>query len=76
MDIKLKNLEYAFDEDGNTTNISVSFNGYQDRQSISAVVLLEAADLPEGKGYDDLTKKDITSLGRAKLSNLVAVQDK
>ncbi|WP_311408622.1 hypothetical protein [Liquorilactobacillus uvarum] len=74
MDIILNSLNYKFDNDGNTVSIAVSFQGSGSNfDNLNATLNLTSADLSDGKTFDDLSKKDIVSVGRNKLAKLTAV---
>lgn len=73
MDIKLTNINYRIDDEGNTTEIGTTFSGYSGGQSVNANMTLVTADLDEGASLDDLTRKQIEAAGRKKLADVVAV---
>ncbi|WP_311408384.1 hypothetical protein [Liquorilactobacillus uvarum] len=73
MDIIVTNLNYKLDK-GNTVSIGVSFQGSDsDFDNLNATLNLTSADLSGGKTFDDLSKKDIASIGRNKLAKLTAI---
>ncbi|GBG94654.1 hypothetical protein LFYK43_11130 [Ligilactobacillus salitolerans] len=74
MDIKITNINYRIDGDGNTSAIASTFSGYANSESVNANVELQADMMPEGKTLDDLTRKEIESLSRDRLSELVKVE--
>lgn len=73
MDIKLTNINYRINDEGNTTEIGTTFSGYSGGQSVNANMTLATADLDEGASLDDLTRKQIEAAGRKKLADVVAV---
>lgn len=73
MDIKVTNINYRIDDEGNTTEIGTTFSGYSGGQSVNANMTLATADLDEGASLDDLTRKQIETLGRKKLADAVSV---
>ncbi|EER75649.1 hypothetical protein [Weissella paramesenteroides] len=74
MDIKLTNINYRIDSTGNTSEIGTAFSGYVDNDSVNANMALRPADLEDGVTLDDLSRKQIESLGRKKLADTVAVE--
>lgn len=72
MNIKLSSLNYNFNDEGETNGISVTFTGNEPNGGnyISANISITAEDLGE-KNFDDITRKEIESLGKAKLVRLV-----
>lgn len=74
LDIKLTNINYRIGDDGNTSEIGTSFSGYQGNESVNANMPLVAADLEEGTTLDDLSRKQIETLERKKLTDSVAVK--
>ena len=44
MDIKLTNINYRIDDEGNTTEIGTTFSGYSGGQSVNANMTLATAD--------------------------------
>lgn len=74
MDIIVNSLNYKIDEQGNTISVAVSFQGSDSNfDNLSTTLNLASTDLTDGKTFDDLSKKDIVSVGRNKLAKLTAV---
>lgn len=73
MDIKVTALSYSFDNEGNTTSVTVSLSGQGGANYLTANMAVAAEDLTEGQTFDDLTKKDITTIARDKLAKSTAV---
>lgn len=69
--MKLINIQYNFNENGETENITVSMQHNESPNYISASVQLTADDLTDGKTLDDLTRKQISDLAHAKLVKIV-----
>ena len=69
--MKLTNIQYNFNENGETENITVSMQHNESPNYISASVQLTADDLTDGKTLDDLTRKQISDLAHAKLVKVV-----
>ena len=69
--MKLTNIQYNFNEDGATENITVSMQHNESTNYVSASVQLTAADLTDGQTLDDLTRKQISDLAHAKLVKIV-----
>lgn len=69
--MKLTNIQYNFNENGETENITVSMQHNESPNYISASVQLTADDLTDGKTLDDLTRKQISDLAHAKLVKIV-----
>lgn len=67
--ITMTNLSYSFDDNGNTTAVRTTFVGNMtDGGFINTSIQIDTADLPTGKTFDDLNRKDFEELGRTKLS--------
>lgn len=74
MQIKMSNLNYNFDNDGNTTSINISFSGSEGTNFISATMVVTPDDLPQGVDtLDDLNRKQVQTLGREKLAKYTAL---
>lgn len=69
--MKLTNIQYNFNENGETENITVSMQHNESPNYISASIQLTADDLTDGKTLDDLTRKQISDLAHAKLVKIV-----
>lgn len=69
--MKLTNIQYNFNEDGATENITVSMQHNGSPNYVSASVQLTAADVTDGQTLDDLTRKQISDLAHAKLVKIV-----
>lgn len=69
--MKLTNIQYNFNENGETENITVSMQHNESPNYISASVQLTADDLTDGKTLDDLTRKQISDLAHVKLVKIV-----
>ncbi|KRL39929.1 hypothetical protein [Liquorilactobacillus nagelii] len=74
MTISLNRLAYQFDNDGNTSSVSVGLNGSDSGDAVSATLQIISSDLATGKTFDDMTKADFETLAKAKLANLTAVK--
>lgn len=67
MELKTTNLNYNFDtETGKIIDISVSLSGIQERNSISAYVVLE-----DDGTLEDLNKKQLTVKAKEKLKEMI-----
>lgn len=67
MELKTTNLNYNFDtETGKIIDISVSLSGIQERNSISAYVVLE-----DDGTLEDLNKKQLTAKAIEKLKEMI-----
>ena len=67
MELKTTNLNYNFDtETGKIIDISVSLSGIQERNSMSAYILLE-----DDGTLEDLNKKQLTAKAIEKLKELI-----
>lgn len=74
MQIKMSNLNYNFDNNGNTTSINISFTGNEGTNFISATMVVTPDDLPQGVDtLDDLNRKQVQELGREKLAKYTAL---
>lgn len=74
MQIKMSNLNYNFDNNGNTTSINISFSGNEGTNFISATMVVTPDDLPQGVDtLDDLNRKQVQTLGREKLAKYTAL---
>lgn len=70
----MSNLNYNFDNNGNTSSINVSFSGSEGSNFVSATMVVTHDDLPKGvETLDDLNRKQIQELGRAKLAKYTAI---
>ncbi len=69
--MKLTNIQYNFNEDGETENITVSMQHNESPNYISASVQLTADDVTDGSTLDDLTRKRVTELAHAKIVKIV-----
>ncbi|MCY9806581.1 hypothetical protein OXT66_03325 [Lentilactobacillus senioris] len=74
MNITMNNLTYKFNGD-ETTGVSVGFNGNLDGNFISATILIDPTDLAADQTFDDVTKKELTELARAKLTGFVTTKE-
>lgn len=74
MEITLNRLAFQFDNNGNTSSVSVGLNGSEDSNAVSATLQITPSDLPSGKTLDDLTKADFGALAKTKLAGLTAVK--
>lgn len=74
MDIKLNRLSYQFDNNGNTSGISVGLNGSNNGDAVSATLQITSSDLATGKTFDDMTKSDFETLAKTKLAGFTAVK--
>lgn len=74
MQIKMSNLNYNFDNNGNTSSINISFSGNEGSNFISATMVVTPDDLPQGVDtIDDLNRKQVQTLGREKLAKYTAL---
>jgi hypothetical protein len=74
MTISLNRLAYQFDNNGNTSSVSVGLNGSDSGDAVSATLQITSSDLASGKTFDDMTKSDFETLAKTKLANLTAVK--
>ena len=74
LDIKLTGINYRFDDEGNTSEVSTTFSGYGNGENVNANMTISAADLDEGTSLDDLSRKQIEAAGRKKLADAVAIE--
>ena len=73
MKMKITNINYRIDDNGDTSAIASTFSGYENSESVNANVELQPEMMPEDKTLDDLTRKEIESLSLTRLSDLVKV---
>ena len=73
MDIRMMSLEYSFDAAGKTECVSALFNGNEDKEYINARVCVKPEDLAEGQDIDDLSRKQLEKLARARLEEVAKV---
>lgn len=74
MEIKMSNLNYNFDNNGNTSSINISFSGNDSSNYVNATMVVDSKDLPQGvNSLDDLNRKQVQQLGREKLAKLTAL---
>lgn len=70
----MSNLNYNFDNNGNTSSINISFSGNEGSNFISATMVVTPDDLPQGVDtLDDLNRKQVQTLGREKLAKYTAL---
>lgn len=69
----MMSLEYSFNNQGETDYVSANFNGSQDKEYISARVCIKPEDLAEGQNIDDLSRKQLEKLARARLMEITKV---
>lgn len=74
LDIKITNINYNIDDDGNTRQIGTTFSGYEGSESVNANIPVTEEDLEKDVTFDDLTRKQIEALGRKKLAEITAVK--
>ena len=74
LDIKITNINYNIDDDGNTRQIGTTFSGYEGNESVNANIPVTEEDLEKDVTFDDLTRKQIEELGRKKLAEITAVK--
>ena len=74
LDIKITNINYNIDDDGNTRQIGTTFSGYEGNESVNANVPVTEEDLEKDTTFDDLTRKQIEQIGRKKLAEITAVK--
>ncbi|QAR35273.1 hypothetical protein [Latilactobacillus curvatus] len=72
MEIKTTSLEYKFDNEGSTKSIAVSLTGNDGTDYVNANMAVTTDDLGDGQTFDDLTKKDITTIAKVKLAKATA----
>ena len=70
LDIKINNINYNIDDNGNTKQIGTTFSGYEGSESVNANVPITEEDLEKDVTFDDLARKQIEALGRKKLAKL------
>jgi hypothetical protein len=66
METKVTTISYNLDDAGNAQSITVVISGYENKESLSATVIVVDTDLETGKTFDDLTRKEIESIARGK----------
>ena len=66
METKVTTISYNLDDQGNAQSITVVIAGYENKESLSATVIVVDSDLATGKTFDDLTRKEIESIARGK----------
>lgn len=71
----MQKLGYQFDNQGNVTCVTGTFNASQSQEYLTAQVCIQQSDLPEGKTFDDLTRKELDNMCRQRLAALTAVVD-
>lgn len=69
--MRLTNLNYRFDGEGNTTGVTLGFDLSQDSNYMSGAITLSGTDLPNGQSFDDLSKKDFLKIADVKLVKMV-----
>lgn len=69
--MRLTNLNYRFDGEGNTTGVTLGFDLSQDSNYMSATIALSSTDLPNGQSFDNLNKNDFLKIANAKLVKMV-----
>ena len=70
----MSNLNYNFDNNGNTSSINISFSGNEGSNFVSATMVVTPDDLPQGvTSLDDLNRKQVMNLGREKLAKYTAL---
>ena len=76
MNVILTSLNYNFDADGNTTGVTASLQGNVEGKAdyLNARISMAKEDLPEGSGFDDMTKKQLQALACTKLAAYTAVE--
>lgn len=74
MDINTTRLAYQFDNEGQTESVQIAFNGSADANYINATIEIKQNELEDKQSFDDLSKKEIETIGRKKLSELIAVK--
>ena len=74
MDLIMQTLEYNFDDQGNTECVSAIFNGNLDREYLNARVCVNADEI-DGD-IDDLSRKQLEKLTRARLSEITEAGNK
>ena len=74
LDIKITNINYNIDDDGNTRQIGTTFSGYEGSESVNANIPVTEEDLEKDVTFDDLTRKQIETIGRKKLAEITAVK--
>lgn len=72
----MQSLEYNFDDQGNTTCVSALFNGNKEREYLNARVCVKKEDLAEGQDIDDLSRKQLEKLARARLTEIAKEAEK
>lgn len=72
MIIKVSNISYSFDNNGNTTAISTSLSGNDGSDFVNATVVITNDDL-QGETLDDLNRKQIQEKAHEKFIKLVSV---
>lgn len=70
----MSNLNYNFDNNGNTSSINISFSGNEGSNFVNATMVVTPDDLPQGvTSLDDLNRKQVMNLGREKLAKYTAL---
>lgn len=75
MDINTTRLAYQFDNEGQTESVQIAFNGSMGANYINATIEIKQDELDSGQFFDDLTKKEIETIGRKKLSDITVVDE-
>lgn len=68
MDTKVTTISYNLDQGGVTQSITVTIAGYENKESLTATVIIIQTDLSTGKTLDDLTRTEIESISRGKVA--------
>lgn len=69
--MRLTNLSYRFDGEGNTIGVTLGLSLNQDSNYMSGTIALSGTDLPNGQSFDDLNKKDFLKIADVKLVKMV-----
>lgn len=68
MNIKLQKIALSFDDQGNTTAVTVSYSNYDNNgDQFNAAVVIKNNDLTSGTTLDDLNRKEFDKLAREKM---------
>jgi hypothetical protein len=71
MDTKVTTISYNLDNTGVTQSITVVIAGYENKESLTATVIIIQTDLATDKTFDKLTRKEIESIARGKAATYV-----
>lgn len=76
MEIKMTDLSYSFNDNGEAVGTSVSFSGNEGASFINGTINLNSEDLTDKQSFTDLPMSEIANIARTKFANFTAMKDK